>query len=68
VWIPTRESFHELLEKEGFQIEAESHFYDPPTDGSWSLRGFPLTLLQQFLSVLSLRATCGYYTIVAKRC
>jgi ubiquinone/menaquinone biosynthesis C-methylase UbiE len=67
LWVPTRETFHEILRRQGFQIEMESHFYDPPTDGSWNLRGLPLTVLQQLLSMFRVRATCSYYTIVAER-
>jgi ubiquinone/menaquinone biosynthesis C-methylase UbiE len=67
LWVTTRSAFHEILQEQGFEILKESHFYDPPTDGSWTLSGFGLTLIQQFLSVLRVRSTCSYYTIVAAR-
>jgi len=65
LWVPEGRTIHRILEEHGFRIETESHFYDPPTDGCWSLRGVGLTLAKQVLSLLRVRTTCDYYTVVA---
>src|SRR5262249_12442900 len=33
VWVRSQADIRALLEREGFQVEAESYFYDPPFEG-----------------------------------
>lgn len=62
-----RSEVADMLEHSGFEIVRETFFYDPPFI-SWKNPGDVLIgTINQTLSLLRVRATCGYFLLLARK-
>jgi ubiquinone/menaquinone biosynthesis C-methylase UbiE len=67
LWVPSKAEMRHLLGQEGFQVEAETWFYDPPFDSWKKLGGACIGVIEQMLSLCRVRRTCGYYVFLARK-
>lgn len=67
LWVRPRAEVEQLLERAGFQIEADTYFYDPPFDSVRNASDVCVGAVEQVLSLLQVKATCGYYVLRARK-
>jgi SAM-dependent methyltransferase len=67
VWVRSRPEVKELLRQEGFQVEGENYFYDPPFEGWKNAGDVCVGLINQFLSVLRVGAAANYFLFLARK-
>ncbi len=67
IWTRPREDFRQLLLDEGFAVERESYFYDPPFEGWKNIGDVLFGAIQQMLSLIRLRYTANYYLFLARK-
>jgi ubiquinone/menaquinone biosynthesis C-methylase UbiE len=67
VWAWSKPDFRALLHEQGFVVEAESYFYDPPFEGWKNWGDVVLGSVHQVLSLLRVRATANYYLFIARK-
>ena len=67
LWQRSRTDVIDLLKREGFHVEAENYFYDPPFTSWKNLGDVCIGLVEQGLSLLHVKATCGYFALLARK-
>lgn len=67
LWIPPRVELENMLTWSGFQIEADTFFYDPPFDSIRNVGDIFVKAAEQVLSLLSVKSGCGYYVLLAQK-
>jgi SAM-dependent methyltransferase len=67
LWIAPRDEVIDLLEREGFVVEAENYFYDPPFSSWKNLGDVCIGTIEQLLSLGRVRTTSGYFALLARK-
>jgi SAM-dependent methyltransferase len=67
LWLWRPAEARAFVRQQGFEVEAETYYYDPPLDGCKNLRDVFLNLIQQVLSLLRVRRTCSYFLLLARK-
>jgi SAM-dependent methyltransferase len=65
-WLPPIPEFEDFVTRQGFQLLARDHFYDPPlTSTAW--RDVLSQIPEQILSLLGVRATANYFGLLLRK-
>lgn len=67
LWIVSCQEMLDLLSTEGFEVVAQSYFYDPPDAALKSAAELVVAAIEQALSLLQVQRTAPYQLILARK-